>query len=100
MANRADGSIVINTKLDSSGFSKGSKEMQGAISSLQQQVDALGRRMDSTFSAMQRSINDITRDMKAQSQAQRQAQERRRRRLRHRDRCRNRRSREVLHLPK
>ena len=75
MANRADGSIVIDTKLDSSGFSKGSKEMQGAISSLQQQVDALGRRMDSTFSAMQRSINDITRNTKAQSQAQRQAQE-------------------------
>ena len=76
MSNKADGSIVIDTKLDNSGFSRGSREMESAINSLQRQVDALGRRMDSTFSDMQRSINESTRTMQEQAQAQQQAQER------------------------
>ena len=74
MSNRADGSIVIDTRLDNSGFSRGSREMESAINSLQRQVDALGRRMDSTFSDMQRSINESTRTMQEQTQAQEQAQ--------------------------
>ena len=74
MSNKADGSIVINTKLDSSGFGKGSQEMQGAISSLQKQVDALGKRMESTFAQMQRSIDESSRHAQASAQAQAKAQ--------------------------
>ena len=61
MANNADGSIVINTKLDSSGFGRGSKEMESAINSLQQQVNNLGRRVDTAFANMQRSMNSSAR---------------------------------------
>ena len=69
MADRADGSIIINTKLDNSGFGKGSAEMKSAISSLQQQVDALGKRMDSTFAQMQRSMSSSARSAQQYSKA-------------------------------
>ena len=69
MADRADGSIVINTKLDNSGFGKGSAEMKSAISSLQHQVDALGKRMDSTFANMQRAMSNSARSAQQYSKS-------------------------------
>ena len=69
MADRADGSIIINTKLDNSGFGKGSAEMKSAISSLQQQVGTLGKRMDSTFAQMQRSMSSSARSAQQYSKA-------------------------------
>ena len=69
MADRADGSIIINTKLDNSGFGKGSAEMKSAISSLQHQVDALGKRMDSTFSQMQRAMSNSARSAQQYSKS-------------------------------
>ena len=69
MADRADGSIIINTKMDNSGFGKGSAEMKSAISSLQHQVDALGKRMDSTFAQMQRTMSNSARSAQQYSKA-------------------------------
>lgn len=45
MAGQADGSIVIDTELDTQGFSAGSKEIQRAIRSLQSKVEGLGPTM-------------------------------------------------------
>ena len=69
MDDRADGSIIINTKMDNSGFGKGSAEMKSAISSLQHQVDALGKRMDSTFAQMQRTMSNSARSAQQYSKA-------------------------------
>ena len=74
MSNRADGSIVIDTKLDNSGFSRGSREMESAISSLQRQVGSMSKRMDYYFTAMQKSMNATARSAQEQTQAQQQAQ--------------------------
>lgn len=45
MAGQADGSIVVDTELQTEGFEKGSKEMQRALRSLQSKVDGLGPTM-------------------------------------------------------
>lgn len=42
MAEQADGSIIVDTELDSQGFKAGSTELQRAIKSLSTQVNALG----------------------------------------------------------
>ena len=52
MAN-ADGSIVIDTRLDNSGFESGSKKMQSAMNGLQDSVETFGKQA-------QASINSIT----------------------------------------
>ena len=52
MAN-ADGSIVIDTKLDNSGFESGSKKMQSAMNGLQDSVETFGKQA-------QTSVNSIT----------------------------------------
>ena len=41
MAGQADGSIVVDTELQTEGFDKGSKEMQRAVRSLQSKVDGV-----------------------------------------------------------
>lgn len=45
MAGQADGSIVVDTELQTEGFDKGSREMQRAISSLQTKVNNLAPTM-------------------------------------------------------
>lgn len=45
MAGRADGSIVVDTELQTEGFDKGSREMQRAIGSLQTKVNNLAPTM-------------------------------------------------------
>lgn len=45
MAGQADGSIVVDTELQTEGFDKGSKEMQRAVRSLQSKVDGLAPTM-------------------------------------------------------
>lgn len=45
MAGQADGSIVVDTELQTEGFEKGSKEMQRAVRSLQSKVDNLAPTM-------------------------------------------------------
>lgn len=45
MAGQADGSIVVDTELQTEGFDRGSKDMQRAIRSLQSKVDSLAPTM-------------------------------------------------------
>jgi phage-related protein len=55
MAAGSDGSITIDTKLDNKGFDKGSQEMLSAIRSLSQEINRLGRTLQSTFSGYGKS---------------------------------------------
>lgn len=48
--NKADGSIVIDTGLDTKGFDKGSKELLTAINSLTKEIERLGQTLQTTFS--------------------------------------------------
>ena len=49
-ANGSDGSITIDTRLDNKGFEKGSQELLNAIRSLTQEINQLGKILQSTFS--------------------------------------------------
>ena len=46
----SDGSIIIDTGLDTKGFDKGSKELLSAINSLTKEVNQLGKTLEATFS--------------------------------------------------
>ena len=46
---KSDGSITIDTKLDNSGFSKGSEELRHAVKSLTDQVNATGGKIQNAF---------------------------------------------------
>lgn len=49
MAGKSDGSITIDTKLDNSGFSKGSDELKHAVKSLTDQVNETGSKIQNAF---------------------------------------------------
>ena len=49
MAEKHDGSIRIDTKLDNSGFAKGSDELRRAVKSLTEQVNETGSRIQGAF---------------------------------------------------
>lgn len=49
MAGKSDGSITIDTKLDNSGFSKGSDELKHAVKSLTDQVNKTGSKIQNAF---------------------------------------------------
>ena len=52
MANKSDGSITIDTKLDNSGFEKGSSELKHAIDSLEKRLHEVESRMsDAAYGA-------------------------------------------------
>ena len=73
MAGRSDGSIIIDTKLDNSGFGKGSKEMQSAVDSLHKQVDNLGKRVDSVMSGMGQAAQAASKQVNAMGSSARSA---------------------------
>ena len=73
MAGRSDGSIIIDTKLDNSGFGKGSKEMQSAVDSLHKQVDNLGKRVDSVMSGMGQAAQAASKQVNAMGGSARSA---------------------------
>ena len=50
MANRADGSLIFDTELDSTGFARGSAKLQNAVNSLMKQVDKMGVTLQNGFS--------------------------------------------------
>ena len=50
MADHADGSIIVDTQLDSEGFKAGSSELLEAIKSLSKEMRTLGETLKSTFS--------------------------------------------------
>lgn len=51
-----DGSVVINTQLDNSGFDKGSKELEAAIRELSSTVKNMGAQMQQTFGQYTQAI--------------------------------------------
>ena len=57
MAGTSDGSITIDTKLDNTGFSKGSKELLDAIQSLINHIDALTKQMTALGIAIQNAFS-------------------------------------------
>lgn len=59
MANGADGSIIIDTGLDTTGFSKGSDKFKSAVSGLMNTVNNLGKQANSAFQGMTPSIRNV-----------------------------------------
>lgn len=59
MANGSDGSIIIDTELDSSGFDKGSDRFLKGIQDLTGAVDNLGDNMMQSFSAMLPVLREV-----------------------------------------
>lgn len=53
--NGSDGSITIDTGLDTKGFDRGSKELLDAIHSLTQEINRLGQTLQTTFSGYGRA---------------------------------------------
>ena len=56
MAEHADGSIIIDTELDSQGFKKGSDELQKALKSLGSKMDSLGPTFDKALKGNAKAI--------------------------------------------
>ena len=59
MANGADGSIIIDSTLDNSGFKRGSKELENAIKGLKTEVLSIGDGMKSAVQTMQTALQDM-----------------------------------------
>lgn len=70
MANGADGSIVIDTALDSTGFQADSKKLLKAISSVKSQIESLGAKVRSGFSTSGQIANFIAQTEKAQAKVE------------------------------
>ena len=51
MANGADGSIIIDTSLDNTGFQRGSKRMNSALNSLMGTMNRIGKSMAGAMKA-------------------------------------------------
>lgn len=65
MADRADGSIRINTKLDNEGFEKGSSRLQKALQSLRDTVLSISGQLNNAFglSQLRSGLQDTARSM-------------------------------------
>lgn len=59
MASGADGSIIIDTQLDNTGFQRGSKQMQNAINSLNGSVNQTGQSMRSAVQSMNSALQNM-----------------------------------------
>lgn len=59
MANGADGSIIIDTQLDSTGFQRGSKRMQDAIRSLNTSMAQSGTNMAGAVQSMNSALQNM-----------------------------------------
>ena len=59
MATHSDGSIVIDTKVNNSGFKQGSDEMKKAIQSLADQINKTGNQLQSTMNSVVTKVNDL-----------------------------------------
>ena len=70
MANGTDGSIVIDTALDSTGFQADSKKLLKAISSVKSQIESLGAKVRSGFSTSGQIANFIAQTEKAQAKVE------------------------------
>lgn len=63
MAGQADGSIIVDTELDSEGFRAGSKELQTAVKSLNKQVGSLGPTFNKALRGNEKAMESF--DLKA-----------------------------------
>lgn len=72
MAGQSDGSIIIDTSLDNSGFDKGSDELLAAIRSLTAEINHLGKTILSSFSGYNQALQGVS---QGTSQVQADAQE-------------------------
>lgn len=59
MANGADGSIVIDTQLDNTGFQRGSQQMEHAVSSLNNSVNQIGQNLQSAVQSMNTALQNM-----------------------------------------
>ena len=59
MANGADGSIIIDTQLDNTGFQRGSQQMQNAVNSLNNSVNQTGRNMAGAVQSMNTALQNM-----------------------------------------
>ena len=66
MAN-ADGSIVIDTRLDNSGFQSGSKKMQSAMNGLQNSIDSFGKQAQSSVNSVAPALQNAAQQAEALS---------------------------------
>ncbi|NCB52843.1 MAG: hypothetical protein EOM54_13365, partial [Clostridia bacterium] len=66
MANGADGSIIIDTSLDNTGFAKGSDKLDSAVKGLTNSVNAMGKDMG-------KSIESVAPTLRAVGEASQQA---------------------------
>lgn len=57
MAEHADGSIIVDTEIDSSGFKSGSAELKSAINSLSKKVSGLGPTMQKAVSGSTKAMD-------------------------------------------
>lgn len=62
MANNADGSIVIDTELDNSGFKAGESKLLSAINSLVNKIDSMGDSFKQSFSGMAPVLQSIAKN--------------------------------------
>ena len=62
MASNADGSIVIDTELDNSGFKAGEGKLLSAINSLVNKIDNIGESVKQSFSGMVPMLQGIARN--------------------------------------
>lgn len=60
MADKYDGSIVINTKLDSDGFSHDSKKLLNAIEGLSKEITQLGKNLTASFSDLNKTLAETS----------------------------------------
>ena len=56
----ADGSIIVDTELDTEGFRAGSKDLQSAVKSLNAHVDRLGPSLNKAVSGSTAAMGMIT----------------------------------------
>jgi len=59
MANGADGSIIIDTQLDNTGFQRGSQQMQNAVNSLNNSVNQTGKNMAGAVQTMNTALQNM-----------------------------------------
>ena len=59
MASGADGSIIIDTQLDNTGFQRGSKQMQNAVNSLNNSVNQTGQNMAGAVQSMNTALQNM-----------------------------------------
>ena len=59
MSNGADGSIIIDTELDETGFNRGSKKMESAINGMNGKFSAMGKDMKSAVQSMNSALQSM-----------------------------------------